>query len=59
MLQGPQLFQEQEPILPQIEAAVKAGLRIPFNVPPVAAAPITVTTLGSNSLEYIPMSQLA
>ena len=59
MLQGPQLFQEQEPILPQIKAAVKSGLRIPFDIAPAATAPITVATSGSNTLKYIPMSQPA
>jgi len=53
------LFSQQEPILPQIEAAVEGGLHIPLNIPPVATAPITVATLGSNTLEYIPMSQPA
>jgi len=59
MLQGPQSFNTQEPILPQIEAAVKSGLHIPLDIPPVAAAPITVATSGSNTLKYIPMSQPA
>jgi len=58
-LQGPQLFSPQEPILPQIQAAVKLGLHIPLDIPPVAAAPITVAISGSNTLEYIPMSQPA
>jgi len=58
-LQGPQSFKTQEPILPQIEAAVESGLHIPLDIPPVATAPITVTTSGSNTLEYIPMSQPA
>jgi len=59
MLQGPQFFETQEPILPQIEAAVKSGLHIPLDIPPVAVAPITVATSGSNTLNYIPMSQPA
>jgi len=58
-LQEPQSFDTQEPILPQIKAAVKSGLHIPLDIPPVATAPITVATLGSNTLEYIPMSQPA
>jgi len=58
-LQGPQSFDTQEPILPQIEAAVKSGLHIPLDIPPVTATPITVAILGSNTLKYIPMSQLA
>jgi len=59
MLQGPQSFDTQESILSQIEAAVEAGLYIPLDIPPVATAPITVATLGSNTLKYIPMSQPA
>jgi len=58
-LQGPQLFDTQEPILPQIEAAVESGLHIPLDIPPVAAAPIMVATSGSNTLDYIPMLQPA
>jgi len=58
-LQGLQSFQEQEPILPQIEAAVKSGLHIPLDIPLVTAAPITVATSGYNTLEHIPMLQLA
>jgi len=59
MLQGSQLFTEQEPILPQIETAVESGLHIPLDIPPVAAEPIMVATSGVNTLNYIPMSQPA
>jgi len=58
-LQGSQLFTEQEPILPQIEAAVESGLHIPLDIPPVAAEPIMVATSGANTLDYIPMLQPA
>ena len=53
------LQESQEPTLPQIEAAVKGEPYIPPDIPPVTAAPITVATLGFNTLEYIPMSQPA
>ena len=36
-LQGTHLFLEQEPILPQIEAAVEQGITIPLNTTPAAA----------------------
>jgi len=56
-LQGSQSFIEQEPILPQIKAAVELGLHIPLDIPPVATEPITVATSGFNTLDYIPMLQ--
>jgi len=59
MLQGLQLFIEQEPILPQIKIAVESGLHIPLDIPPVAAEPIMVATSGVNTLNYIPMLQPA
>ena len=36
-LQGTHLFEEQEPILPQIEAAVEQGIPIPLDTTPTAA----------------------
>jgi len=36
-LQGSHPFTEQEPILPQIEAAVYQGIDIPLNTTPAAA----------------------
>ena len=36
-LQGTHSFEEQEPILPQIEAAIKQGITIPLDTTPAAA----------------------
>ena len=36
-LQGTHLFEEQEPILPQIEAAIEQGIPIPLDTTPAAA----------------------
>ena len=58
-LQGPQSFETQEPILPQIEAAVASGLHILLDTTPAAAVPITVATSGFNTLSYIPMLEPA
>jgi len=45
----------QEPILPQIEEAVTQGISIPINIMPAAETlpPITVATLGGNTLQYV------
>ena len=54
-LQGTHSFQEQEPILPQIEAAVEQGITIPLDTTPAAAIQpqLTIWTTMAEQQEEI------
>jgi len=61
-LQGATPFTPQTPILSQIETAATQGIAIPVDTVPIAStlpvastsAPVIITTLGPNTLTYIP-----